>query len=210
MLLCIEKLCSIQNQQLNKLLFQIYRFNDSRGGPPRPMHRGRPGPGPYQNNYPPNQNAPPPAPQTTQSSVAKDQESPKAVTTTTAPAVAKTANSNSGPPTANSNSNSNNQSSGPINRTGLPRRGAPRGRSGYNPNINVTGGEQPPSPQHKPFYRGSSRGRGGYQNNGPPRPPPPPHQTGNGNIPPPSNQFPVKRGPPVGPPGPKRGKIFAL
>lgn len=97
-----------------------------------------------------------------------------------------------------------------MNRGGGRGRGAPRGRSGYNPNINVTGGDVQPPDSHKPYFRGApNRGRGGYQG-GPPRQggPPPPNHQGNGNMVQSNNQFnPMKRGPPVGPPGPKRGEF---
>lgn len=48
--------------------------------------------------------------------------------------------------------------------------------------------------------------RGGYQGGPPRQGPPPVNHQGNGNMAPPNNQsFPMKRGPPSGPPGPKRG-----
>lgn len=89
-----------------------------------------------------------------------------------------------------------------------------RGRGGYNPNINVTGGDMSQQDQNKPYYRNPATrgGRGGFVQ-GMNRQGPVPVQTnhqlsggmqsgGGGNGP-----MGVKRGPPVLPPGPKRGNF---
>lgn len=91
-------------------------------------------------------------------------------------------------------------------RGGIQRRGT--NSSGYNPNINVTGNDMPQDSNQpsKPFYRGSSMrgGRGGFHPNSRPSPMPvnPNHQQPGMMQP----SMPVKRGPPMGPPGPKRGR----
>lgn len=94
-----------------------------------------------------------------------------------------------------------------------------RGRGGYNPNINVTGGDMQQQDQNKPYYRNPSTrggGRGGFvqglNRQGPVsiqtnyQPPSGMQSAGNGSGG--GSGMPVKRGPPVSLPGPKRGNFY--
>lgn len=186
-------------------------------------NRGRPMP--YPNNYPPPQcqnQQPPPQPPAQPPPPA---DPPKTTSTSTVVQPTKPATSvPSGPPPANgqSNTNTNIQSSGPppsqSRPAGGPMRGRgtmTRGRGGYNPNINVTGGDMQQQDQNKPYYRNPSTrgGRGGFvqglSRQGPAsiqtnhQPPSGMQSGGIGNGP-----MPVKRGPPVSLPGPKRGNFY--
>lgn len=93
-------------------------------------------------------------------------------------------------------------------RGSMPRRGGGGYNTGNNnPNINVTGNDMNQGPNGSKPWRGMSRGRGGSSYQGPTRPGPPSmgmnQQPGGGLMQP---GGPMKRGPPVGPPGPKRGE----
>jgi len=90
---------------------------------------------------------------------------------------------------------------------GMSQRRGNSSAGNYNSNINVTGNDihQGSSPS-KPFYRGGlSRGRGNMQQNltrpNGPMQITPNHQPGMMQP-----GMPLKRGPPIGPPGPKRGR----
>lgn len=130
----------------------------------------------------------------------------------------------SGPPSGPSNGGTSNgvtlntQSGGPPSSRGAPRgRGGllTRGRGGsYTPNIHVSGGvggggsslgggDMSGPPPQKPYRGGPPRGRGSYQM-GMSRPPPviQSGMTHTQGAPVPS----LKRGPPVGPIGAKRGR----
>lgn len=169
---------------------------NNRGGPPRgaPPSRGRAmpyhnnnyqQPSQNQNQQPPVQSVQPPPP--ADSSATKSTLPPTTVQQTTKPTSASGLAANS---TTNTAPN-NNQSSGPPStgtNTMRGRGGLMRGRGGYNPNINVTGGDmaqQTSSPPSKPYYRGVSRGRGGGYQQGPSRPGPilaPNHQPHGGMV----------------------------
>ncbi|XP_031630869.1 basic salivary proline-rich protein 2-like isoform X1 [Contarinia nasturtii] len=181
-----------------------------RGGPSRgnPGRGGRPMNYNYQNQ---STNIGPPSNDVAQK--------PEASSNTPNPSSQQT----SKPTQNNSHSSANDQSNtAPINQSGPPTskvignsirggRGGGmsqrRGGSSYNPNINVTGNDiqQGSNPPSKPFYRGGlSRGRGGFQQ-GPTRPNGPMHGSNHqpGMMQP---GIPLKRGPPIGLPGPKRGR----
>ena len=156
---------------------------------------------------------------------------PPAVTSTasTQPPT-KTTTSSGGPPTQQSSSAAPQSSStnGPPQQSGPPAssiqstgsgmppssRGSIRGRGGilsrggsrggYTPNINVSagnGGDMSGPMIQKPYRGGPPRGRGGY-NQGLGRPPPTIQPGMTQGAPVPS----LKRGPPVGPMGSKRGR----
>lgn len=193
-----------------------------RGGPPRggggpPNGRGRP---PMYNNQgyhhqgypPPNHNSVPPQqsqPPAQTDSISTTPTTSSAAITSTAATVSQTTSTTS-PPT-NGVSSGTPQS---VSTTGIhPSRGTIRGRGapgmsrggrgGYTPNINVSGNDMSssgPLPP-KPYRGGPPRGRGGY-NPGLPRPPPviQPGMTQGAPVPA------LKRGPPMGIPGPKRGR----
>ncbi|XP_055309186.1 basic salivary proline-rich protein 2 isoform X2 [Sitodiplosis mosellana] len=91
---------------------------------------------------------------------------------------------------------------------GMTQRRGNSNAGNYNPNINVTGNDiqQGSNPSSKPFYRGGlSRGRGGFQQ-GLARPNGPMHVSTNHQSGMMQPGIPLKRGPPIGPPGPKRGR----
>lgn len=201
-----------------------------RGGPPRgggPPSRGRPtmyNTPPHHQNSQPHQHQsinqgsssqpPPPA----------DGTPPTVSTTSSSQAPVKPTGSGSGPPSTGPSasgppsSSTNGAPSGPPNGPpasglssgGPPSRGAPRGRGsigmsrgrgGYTPNINVSGGGEMSGPPQKPYRGGPPRGRGGYSQ-GLSRPPPAiqPGMTQGAPVPA------LKRGPPVGILGAKRGR----
>lgn len=202
-----------------------------RGGPPRgggPPSRGRPPmyntpPHHQQNNHhqsmssqgpPPSSQPPPPAegtpPVVASSTTTSSLSTVKTVTSGSAgsPPNGTTgsgpspSSSQNGPQTSNSQTGS-----GPPPSRGAPRgRGGPTmsrgGRGGYTPNINVSGSsEMSGPPPQKPYRGGPPRGRGGYSL-GMSRPPPVIQPGMTQGAPVPS----LKRGPPTGPIGAKRGR----
>lgn len=172
---------------------------------------------PYPNNFPSqqNQNQPPAQPPPP----AADPPAAKTTTASTVVPASKPISATSGPLATNGQTNSNTNSTqsttsrpttggGPMRGRGGISRG---GRAGYNSNISVTGGDmqQQQQDQNKPYFRPSTRGRGGGFVQGPTRQGPIPvashHQPPSG-MQVSGGQMPLKRGPPIAPPVPKRGR----
>lgn len=190
-----------------------------RGGPPRgggPPMRGRPPMYSNQGSYQSSQSQvssqsssqpPPPADGSppTAASTASTQSSTKPVASSTISTSQSTVSANGGTsngPSSGTSTNAFSQSP----RGGLRGRGSmggynSRGRGGYSSNINVSGSMEMSGPPPQKSYRGGPpRGRGGYQ--GMSRPPPVIQPGMTQGAPVPS----LKRGPPIGLPGPKRGR----